>query len=65
VERRDSPEPAVDDFAARQYVGNDMIGRIVRAMNYNQNAARRRRLPVPLLLGGNSGALGNCRQRTT
>ena len=27
-------EPAVDDFAARQYAENDMISRYIRAMNY-------------------------------
>ena len=37
-------EPAVDDFAARQYAENDMISRYVRAMNYNLNAARCRSL---------------------
>ena len=37
-------EPAVDDFAARQYAENDMISRYVRAMNYMELAARRRSL---------------------
>ena len=37
-------EVAVDDFAARQFAGNDMISRYVRAMNYKQNAVRRRSL---------------------
>ena len=37
-------EVAVDDFAARQYAENEMIERYVRAMNYNQNAVRRRSL---------------------
>jgi|GEM_PF-4050065 len=52
VKRRPRLEPAVGEFAARQYLGNDMISRNVRAMNYNQNAARRRGLPVPLILVG-------------
>ena len=37
-------EPAVDDFAARQYAENDMISRYVRAMNYMELAVRRRSL---------------------
>jgi len=37
-------EVAVDDFAAQQYAENEMINRYVRAMNYKQNAARRRSL---------------------
>ena len=37
-------EPAVDDFNARQYAEIDMTSRYFRAMNYNQNAARRRSL---------------------
>ena len=37
-------ELAVDDFAARQYDGNDVINRYVRAMNYIQLAVRRRSL---------------------
>jgi len=37
-------EPAVDDFAARQYAENDMISRYVRAMNYMEPTARRRSL---------------------
>jgi len=37
-------ELAVDDFAARQYAGNDVINRYVRAMNYIQLAVRRRSL---------------------
>ena len=37
-------EPAVDDFAARQFAENDMISRYVRATNYKQNAVRRRSL---------------------
>jgi len=37
-------EPAVDDFAARQYAGIDMISRYVRAMNYIELTVRRRSL---------------------
>jgi len=37
-------EPAVDDFAARQYAENDMISRYVRATNYMGLASRRRSL---------------------
>jgi hypothetical protein len=37
-------EPAVDDFAARQYAENDMITRYVRAMSYMELAFRRRSL---------------------
>ena len=37
-------EYAVDDFAARQFAGNDMITRYVRAMNYLELADRRRSL---------------------
>jgi len=37
-------EGTVDDFAARQYAGNDMINKYVRAMNYMELAARRRSL---------------------
>jgi hypothetical protein len=37
-------EGAVDDFAPRQYAGNDMISRNVRAMNYMELAVRRRSL---------------------
>ena len=37
-------EVAVDDFAARQYAGNDMISRCVRAMNCMELAVRRRSL---------------------
>jgi hypothetical protein len=37
-------EPAVDDFAARQYAENDMISRYVRATNYMEPAVRRRSL---------------------
>jgi len=37
-------EPAVDDFAARQYAENDMISRYVRAMDYMELAVRRRSL---------------------
>ena len=37
-------ETAVDDFAARQYTGNDMSTRYVRAMNYMKLADRRRSL---------------------
>ena len=37
-------EIAVDDFAARQYAGNDMISRYVRATNYMELAVRRRSL---------------------
>jgi len=37
-------EVAVDDFAARQYAGHDMISRYVRATNYMELAVRRRSL---------------------
>jgi len=37
-------EGAVDDFAARQFAGSDMISRYVRAMNYMEPAVRRRSL---------------------
>jgi len=37
-------EIAVDDFAARQYAGTDMISRYVRAMNYMALDFRRRSL---------------------
>ena len=37
-------EPAVDDFAARQYAENDMISRYVRATDYMELAVRRRSL---------------------
>jgi len=37
-------EGAVDEFAARQYAGNDMISRYVRATNYMELAIRRRSL---------------------
>ena len=37
-------EPAVDNFAARQYAGNDIISRNVRATNYMELAVRRRSL---------------------
>ena len=37
-------EPAVDDFAARKYAGNDMISRYVRATDYMELAVRRRSL---------------------
>jgi hypothetical protein len=37
-------ELAVDDFAARQYAANDMINTYVRAMNYIEQADRRRSL---------------------
>jgi hypothetical protein len=37
-------EPAVDDFAARQYAGNDMISRYIRATDYMELASRRRSL---------------------
>ena len=37
-------EGAVDDFAARQHVANDMIIRYVRATNYMAAAVRRRSL---------------------
>jgi len=37
-------EIAVDDFAARQYAGNDMISRYVRATDYMDLAVRRRSL---------------------
>ena len=37
-------EGAVDDFAARQYAGNDMISKCVRATEYMELADRRRSL---------------------
>jgi len=37
-------EPAVGDFAARQYAENDMVNRYVRATNYMELAVRRRSL---------------------
>ena len=37
-------EVAVDDFAARQYAGIDMISRYVRATSYIELVARRRSL---------------------
>ena len=37
-------EPAVNDFAARQYAENDMISRYVRATDYMELAVRRRSL---------------------
>ena len=37
-------EMAADDFAARQYAGNDLISRYVRAMNCMELAVRRRSL---------------------
>jgi len=37
-------EPAVDDFAARQYAENDMIYRYVRATFYMELTARCRSL---------------------
>ena len=37
-------EPAVDDFAARQYAGNNIINRYVRAMNYMKLTVRRHSL---------------------
>ena len=37
-------EIAVDDFAARQYAGNDMISRYVRATDYMDLAVRCRSL---------------------
>jgi hypothetical protein len=37
-------EPAVDEFAARQFAENDTINRYIRAMNYKQIAARCRSL---------------------
>ena len=37
-------EVAVDDFAARQFAENEMISRYVRAMNYMEQAVRRRSL---------------------
>jgi len=41
-ENRSLTEPAVDDFAARQFAGINMINRDVRAMNYMEMAVRRR-----------------------
>jgi len=37
-------EPAVDDFAARQYAENDMNSKYVRATKYLTAAVRRRSL---------------------
>jgi len=37
-------EPAVDDFAARQFAEIDMINRYVRATSYMAAAVRRRSL---------------------
>ena len=37
-------EGAVDDFAARQFAGNDMISGNVRATDYMELAVRRRSL---------------------
>ena len=37
-------EGTVDDFAARQFAGNEMISRYVRAMKYTELAVRRRSL---------------------
>ena len=37
-------EGAVDEFAARQYAGNDMISWYVRATSYMELAVRRRSL---------------------
>ena len=37
-------EVAVDDFAAREFTGYDMINRYVRAMNYMELTVRRRSL---------------------
>ena len=37
-------EPAVDDFAARQYAEHDMISRHIRATDYMEQAVRRRSL---------------------
>jgi len=37
-------ESAVDDLAARQYAGNYMISRYVRATDYMELASRRRSL---------------------
>ena len=37
-------EPAVDDFAARQFAENDMISRYVRATNFMAAAVHRRSL---------------------
>jgi hypothetical protein len=37
-------EPAVDDFAARQFAEYEMISRYVRATNYMELAVRRRSL---------------------
>ena len=37
-------EPAVDDFATRQYAENVMISRYVRAMNFMELTVRRRSL---------------------
>ncbi|MGA7159710.1 MAG: hypothetical protein WBZ48_01830 [Bacteroidota bacterium] len=43
VSRRglDKMEPAVDDFAVRQYAENDMISRYIRTIDYIELAARR------------------------
>ena len=37
-------EPAVDDFAAREFAENDMISRYIRAMNQLKLTVRRRSL---------------------
>ena len=37
-------EVAVDDFAARQYAGNDLMSRYFSAMNYREQAVRSRSL---------------------
>ena len=37
-------EVAVDDYAAQQYAGNDLISRHVRATDYMEPASRRRSL---------------------
>jgi len=37
-------EPAVDDFAAREFTEIDVISKHVRAMNYMEQAVRRRSL---------------------
>ena len=47
-------EPAVNDFAARQYAGHDMISRYVRATNYMELTVRRRQL--------SSGPLGGAKR---
>ena|GEM_PF-3479500 len=48
-------EPAVDDFAAREFAENDMISKYVRATNYKQNAARRRSTSLRLVVNDPSG----------